>query len=303
VTDDRLERSLFDLLGGRDPGPPPERLRRAVAAVPALPARRDRFARLAGLSRLAAAAMLVVAVGIVLQGRPGPTPPAPGVKPAGTSPAPLEPGTGLVTPAAPVVPVMIVFQVIPAAAILVGWRLRSRIGRRAVVLLVPALMVGYGSLAFTDVLGFRGGASQVQPARTEDDGDGVPLLVMLVEPGDLFRIALTVTNVSAVPVTLRGLDPDATGMFVGLGLLRDPQVFDPEAAVAFQPVELPPGGQVDVVALLDAGPCATDPGPEVGGIILEQVPLVSSTFGWERTTWVELPFRVKVPRTMNCAEP
>lgn len=305
MTEDRFERSLRELLADRDPGPAPERLRRAVVGVPAMPAGARGAAWLAGLPGLAAAA-IIVAVGIGLLLRAGSAPQGSGGAPQPAPPASLEPGMGLATATEPVLPVLILFLVLPAVGIILAWRLRSRIGRLAIVSLMVALMVGYGSLAFIDVLSFRDGAIIVAPATLDSETDGKPTHLALVKPGELFRVLLTVTNVSAVPVTLRGLDPSLNDIhspvakFVGLGLLADPQEINPAAAVAFRPVELAPDGHVDVVVLLDAGPCATEPGQDVGSTGRDYVPFVSSALGWERTTRVEMPFTVAVPIQENC---
>lgn len=305
MTGDRLEDGLREALARRDPGPAPERLRRRLADATAAPPRvawRWRAGRAVELA--AAAAVVLAAMSLALVLRPG-SGPGPGVGSAGNGDAPLVPGAGLATAAPPVLPVAIAFFLVPGVAWLVMRRIESPVGRHAAFVIAVVVAGAYGSLAGLDVVGHRDGIFATSPSRNAIGDDGDERHLVLAGPNEPFRIALTVTNVSPFPTTVRGLVPSGelqgpVPRFVGLGRLPDSVPALIEEAVAFVPVELAPGAQVDVVVLADTGPCATRPGRDVAGIVLEEVPLVTSTLGHDRTTMVRLPGGVEVPVATSC---
>ncbi|MGC8635261.1 MAG: hypothetical protein ACP5VP_11510 [Candidatus Limnocylindrales bacterium] len=103
--DERFDRELRSALRGLAADPAPERLVQRVASIPGrspLPAPRRSFARL--VTALAAAAVLVLAGGLVIATRPGGPVPVGGNRPAGAataSPAPAsQPAVAASTPAA-----------------------------------------------------------------------------------------------------------------------------------------------------------------------------------------------------------
>ncbi|MBA2314409.1 MAG: hypothetical protein H0V87_03395 [Chloroflexi bacterium] len=303
MTDDRLERSLRALLGERDPGPAPEGVRRLVAQVPNEPPAHAQRPRLGVLAQLAAAVVVIAVTGgfvlATMSGRSGES-----GESTGASGLPLRPGVGLASPAAPVIPIVVVLL---AGAVAVALIVRVRPGpaRVAIAGIAVALISAYVSMG--DRVAFRVIAFGAQPAdrllASEATADRYLVRVGQNEP---YRLFVTIFNDAAETVTVLGLDPGAAPPgpaphFVGLGRTVDSLDMTFDAAGAFEPVGLASGDWLSLIVLGNAGPCAGS--NDTGGLFVhDTLPLVTRIAGWERPIQVPLDVEVTIPVRGDCPE-
>jgi hypothetical protein len=264
MTDERFERELRAMLAARDPGLAPSRLagsvrtrlsedqRRARSSVPRWLAR--------GAVALGAAGLMVAAAVVLVR----PSSIGPGAVPSPSSavvgPTPVAAGSGIAAPAGTPTVQLALLAAAVVGLLIAGARTRRKGSAVVSTLLIVGLVGSALGFSALEPLGRRSGAFGAGPV------EQLPSGAYAVTGGGSFWVALTVTNVSPLALTLRGLDPGAPGEifegetgspgpdFVGLGLLD--QRFGPEGAMAFQPVELAPGASVDVILLGSSGDCA-----------------------------------------------
>jgi hypothetical protein len=309
-----FEDTLRAALAARDPGPAAAGLHdRILADRLAVPLRR--WAPLPKVAWLASAGLSVlvalVIAAVLLQrsvftgagSSPGQIVPTP------SAPSMLQPGDGVVAGASlPLVPAIVgSLTVIGLVAAAVRARRRGpRIAASVAALLVVFVATMIGT---TDGIEFRSGMYGVSPGRVgPSERDGMYVAVTGDQP---FTMSLTVTNVSRLPLTVRGLLPNDVFVFpsgqvivprfVGLGL-RGELSEDPATLRPFASLELQPNEEVTLAVLGMAGTCALPaPGPEgQAGYELSSVDLVYEQLWIERVERVALPVPVVITTPGTC---
>ena len=310
-----FEETLRGALAARDPGPASSALhRRIVADRLAAPKRRPAlWPKLAWLASAGLSLAVVLAIAAVLAQRP--VAPGPGASPGPIGPTPsdvavLRAGDGVVAAAA----VPLVGIVLGSLAVIGLLAVAVRTKRRGLRIWasVAALLVVYvGTMIGTpDGIAFRSGMYGVSPGRVgSGDRDGMYVAVTGDEP---FTMSLTITNVSRLPLTVRGLLHDdayiypsgqvVVPRFVGLGL-RSELSDDPSTLRPFAPLELQPNDEVTIAVLGMAGTCALPaPGPDgQGGYELSTVELVYEQLWIQRVERVPLPVPVVITTPGTCS--
>lgn len=206
------------------------------------------------------------------------------------------------------------FPLVPLAVLIllaiigvIVWQ-RPRSNSRSLVLGALTLTgVAYVAIGQIDVLDGSGGSAYFGPPLADASAPpGVPEgTVVDVGPNQVFPVAITLLNTGYVPVTIQGLDvvrgtPTIEPQYVGVRLLRDPNVVDPvNGAVAFQPTGVARDEMLTVVALIDPGPCARS-GGSGGWYSVSEMPIAYDVLGWPRTSHVQLPLSVVIPAADSC---
>jgi hypothetical protein len=310
-----FEETLRAALSARDPGPAASALHgRILADRLAAPTRPGAlWPRVAWLASAGLSLAVVLALAAVLAQRPVLT--GPGASPGSVAPSPssvtvLRAGDGAVEAAAYPVGPIIGGSLVIIGLLAVAVRTNHR-GLRVGAVVAALVVVYVGTFVGTaDGIAFRSGMYGVTPGRVgSGDHDGMYVAVTGDQP---FTMSLTITNVSRLPLTVRGLlrddafvDPSGQTIvprFVGLGL-RVELSDDPATLRPFAPIVLRPDEEVTLAVLGMAGACALPaPGPEgQAGYELSNLNLVYEQLWIERVERVQLPVPVVITTPGTCS--
>ncbi len=193
--------------------------------------------------------------------------------------------------------------------LVVLWRRASRgRGHLLAAALIAVGLVAYVTIGQVDAIHVVNGASYMGPLGSVPPSSGADEAVVSVRPGEVFPVAMTVTNTGPVPIIVRGLNAGPRkGLlpgFVGLGLLRDPDVFTPErpeSLTAFSATNLGPGDELTLVALINPGRCVAPNRDADSSISFSNMLIAYDVVGWERTTEVPLTLKVTIPTVPGCS--
>ena len=310
MNDDVLERDVRALLAARDSGPASPDLAIRIQSERMAQAKAWRWLPLRVVS-FGTAAIAIGAVVIVVAGRmartsvtgPGAAPSTPPV----VGPAAVPVGAGVAGQVGvPVLHILLVAVVLLSLGF-VAWRTTRKWLAVGAALAAVGIAVGVVVFALAQPLDRRDGGSGAEPVAVSSDGRSLVVL-----GGGDFWVETTLTNVSALPLTIRGLSARTTSDvgsgspgaipagFVGLGLIKD--VFGPEGAIPFHPVELAPNASVDVVYRGFAGECALPSIPPDGGstITFTSVDLQVEQLGVTRIASMPLDQPIEIYQRPGC---
>jgi hypothetical protein len=177
-------------------------------------------------------------------------------------------------------------------------------GLASVVLLAGSSIVSnQPGPTFGDSWGPSGGI-EVGPSA---DGTVDPRIYYIVAaPGDNFSVNFNVRNDGSLPVRLLGVHQNIVEEFSGPTWTSVGVGFDDHSSggmdemITFEPVELAPGDDVDLLVTGRAGPCAAGTPESSSGWSVMQIKLVYSVFGLSWTTVPELPFEVHEASREGC---
>jgi hypothetical protein len=310
IDETAFERDLRAMLAAQDPGPAsPDlairiRLERTAQATAwrRLPLRvvSSGTAAIAIGAAVVFVAALMARTSFIAPGAAASTPPLVG-------PAAVPVGAGVAGQVgAPTLQILLLAIVMLSLAS-VAWRAPRKWVAVAAALAAVALAIGAVVFALAEPLGRRDGASGAQPVAVSADGRSLVVL-----GGGDFWVETTLTNVSALPLTIRGLNPRTVpdagsgspvpvpAGFVGIGLIEG--TFGPEGAIPFHPVELAPDASVEVVLHGLAGECALPSIPPEGGpgISFTSIELQVEQLGVLRTVSMPLDQPIGIYQGPGC---
>jgi hypothetical protein len=303
-------------------GAPPA-LRRAVDAIPAVAhSRWDALRRV--LPAAAALAVVVVAVGLVMDGRlrlgPGPVGPGADGAPDPTFDPMLE-GPGIWRSVVPLLP--IVFSLLAAVVGVSGvrWVLRARDLRGSMLLrslIVAAACAAIAAPGFEP--GFAQGSSYgpVLGLDVQDNAprgaDGPDAWYVTAEPGAAYAIVVSVENPGPLPIRLEGIVETETAetpmipRWTAVWLARDQHIVPNPTDLwqRFTPTVVGPGSEIQLNLVGRSGQCAFGPGFTLGTLPgtfttrSRTIQVVYSLFGLTQTADVEIPVQIVEPYAEHC---
>lgn len=311
AVDHSLERTLREVLVGRDPGAAPLGLRTRVDHVPAEhPVARRRAARRAA-AWLATAAAVIVLVGIgatllrPMEGTGGDG--GAGAPALGADPL-LQTGIGVADPPNQVLVVGLVVLLTLAAFYASAATSGRKSGVLAVlVVAIPALFLVTQALG--PPAGIGGGTGLgVDASLGGRDGDR-PEVIVVAEPGEPYQVAVMVANHGRIPVRLDGMawQPmpgvrDAPSLWID----QEPHTAISRPATPFEPLTLAPGEELTLWLVQRASSCAVgaayDPStsPADGATSQSAIAIRWSVLGVPRLDSLELPYYVTTPLRAGC---
>jgi hypothetical protein len=270
IDDTTFELDLRAMLAARDPGPPGLELAFAVRARLENDHESPRLLAVPRLAATAASLAAIVAVLIlaIVVARPSAVGPGATALPSPAVPYAFQPGDGVVKgddyPVAQLLGALVLFSGLGRVLALskIRWR-RASAGLGIVILILVAATIGT-----SDAIGF-GGFSAMSPVRSgpAEIGSGDLTGTYVDVTGDSpFRMLLTVTNTSLLPLELEGI-PEATirpgtiayPRFVGLAVPAEPSLSLSAMPIPFAPVTLEPGASIDLALLGLGGQCTISP--------------------------------------------
>ena len=317
------QRLAAALEGQRPTDGAPATLRSRVLEIPTartpFPFDRHGAWRLAGT---AVAAVIVVSVLGLRLGAVGPQVVTPGASGGGIDPT-VE-GPEIITALIRTLPLVgwsaaAILAVVGLRLLLRSPRDRRRLAAAAVIGLAAIGSAGLASHPGPGVGGWNGyGPSfgfRLVETPNVTDGDGLPLatLVESAEPGQPFAFFFVVHNPGPLPVRLEGLIEDEGARdriaprWTALAIARDVNMIGGPLsnATPFQPVDIPPDGDIGLYVIGKASACAIGAAPSASSQAYAgrgpDIQLVYSVFGLTNTSTYHMPVMIEEPILEGCS--